>query len=162
MHLKFSSYMASAVVAWGSSAAFGAETGAIELQGSIAQCSPSTVVLAMRLKNVSSETMELYKSDLPWGIQSSLILGVATNTSDPRLIKPVFFIDDPGPSLILIRASEVTSGDIDLLRRFPNLSKELRTRDLIVFWSYQAVLKDGEKTPRVTGSALIEKRQCGK
>src|SRR5690349_18931673 len=56
----------------------------IEVQAVVARCSAEHVVLGLKLRNAGSQKIEMYKSDLPWGIKSSLVLAVVTNTPDPE------------------------------------------------------------------------------
>ena len=71
----------------------------------VAQCSPASVLLSMSLTNGSKKYMEFYKSDLPWGTKSSIVLVLVSNSPDPEMIKPALYIDDPGPDLLSVDAS---------------------------------------------------------
>jgi hypothetical protein len=132
----------------------------IEVRASVQQCSPKSIQLRMTLTNTGKREIEIYRSDLPWGIKSSIVLVLVPNTPDPEMIKPALYIDDPGPDLVSIGSSQTVSGSIDLQHRFPDLAKALSRRDVLVFWSYRGELKDGATTYRASGSVLLESAKC--
>jgi hypothetical protein len=132
----------------------------IEVTSAVATCSRGGVELGMTLKNLGHEPIEFYEAGFPWGIESSLVLVVATNIPDPQIVSPSLHLDDPGPTTVTIQPSQVTKGAVDLQHRFPTLWQVLQKKDLIVFWSYQMPLTSGELTTRASGSVLLSKESC--
>lgn len=137
-----------------------AEQHPVVVTASIARCSRAGVELGMTLKNVGQDPIELYKASLPWGVKSSLVVVVATNVPDPKIVSPSLHFDDPGPTTVIIAPSQVAKGAVDLQHRFPTLWQVLQKQDVIVFWSYQMPLTNEELTSRTSGSVLLSKENC--
>jgi hypothetical protein len=128
----------------------------LRVQAKVKQGSLERIVLVFSVQNLGDKDIKLYFADLPWGIQSTLILVPVTNDAAAERIPESRFIDDPGPNTVSIAPKEVLTGSINLLDRFPTLARKLKEHAVIVFWSYRPSLGD-EDIPQVSGSVILRK-----
>jgi len=119
----------------------------------------SAGTLDVRLTNETSKPITVPKHLLPWSsAYSALIVAVKTDAVGTVLdrSRPV---DDPLVGTETIQPNQTLTGQIDLSRRFPGLSDALRERDVIVFWSHQFQIVDGDQLPRIGGWVLLPKQR---
>lgn len=111
--------------------------------------------LNLSLTNESGEALTVYRHALPW-VGSSSILLIAAQTDRPgTLLEKTLPVDDPGPEQVTIAPGVTVSGTIALPQRFPGFEEALRSRDVVVFWSYQCVTVAGQTLPRTSGAVLF-------
>src|SRR5262245_51541579 len=79
-------------------------------------------ILEMELTNREAVPIEMNEAALPWGILNSLFLVAFKLDARQERLQPIIFIDDPGPSVVMIGAGEKLSGRIKLSERFEHLS----------------------------------------
>ena len=96
--------------------------------------------------------LQLYEADLPWGtVDRTLIIAV---TSGGEVLQRSLPIDDPGPSILVLRSGVAARGSLNLLTLYPQLKRIASTAEVIVFWSYQPRLK-AFKAERVGGFVAL-------
>ena len=92
--------------------------------------------IVFTLVNNAPTPVEIYESDLPWGIQASLSLTVfrlyATGTSGE--VEPYYQIDDPGAGAVFVAPGAQFTGRVDLTERCAGIEGPKRTSDLLVKW----------------------------
>jgi hypothetical protein len=148
----------SAVMAMALSTANAAnQDGSLDVQAWLAALSPTRITLEFTLRNSGAVPLEFYASDLPWGIQHSLMLVPVTNNPEARRIAEALYVDDPRVGQVTIKAGEQLSGTVDLLHRFPSLPKFLKIREVILFWSFQPTLVNGSQMHRTSGAVVLPK-----
>jgi hypothetical protein len=133
------------------------QDGSLDLRAKLASLSPSRIKLEFTLRNSGSVPLEFFASDLPWGTRHSLMLVPVTNDPEARRIEEVLYIDDPKPGQVTIKPGEQSSGTVDLLRRLPSLPKFLKTREVIMFWSFQPTQLNGRQMRRTSGAVVLPK-----
>ena len=87
----------------------------------------------------------------------ALMLVAVTNSSEASRIAEALYVDDPRVGQVTIKAGEQLSGTVDLLHRFPSLPKVLKTREVVVFWSFVPKQTDGTRMPRTSGAVVLAK-----
>ena len=120
---------------------------------------PSAQTLEVRLTNETATPITVPLHSLPWSsAYSALVIAVKTDAMGTVLdrSRPV---DDPLVGTVTIQPSQTLTGQIDLNRRFPGLSDALKERDVIVFWSHQLQIGNGDPLPRTSGWVLLPKQQ---
>jgi hypothetical protein len=133
------------------------EEGSLDVQARLAALSASRIALEFTLRNSGSVPLEFFASELPWGIQLSLMLVPVTNDSGARRIAEALYVDDPRVGQVTIKAGEQLSGTVDLLHRFPTLPNFLKTREVIVFWSFQPTQVNRTQMHRTSGAVVLPK-----
>ncbi len=115
--------------------------------------------LEMRLTNQSPGPITVFRHSLPWSsAYSALVVAVEADAVGTVLDRSTP-VDDPIAGALTIKPNETLTGQIDLDRRFPSLSHELKERDVIVFWSHQLQTTDGDPLPRTGGWTLLSKQR---
>ncbi len=115
--------------------------------------------LSVSITNDDVEPLLVYDSSLPWGTRTSLLLIAVKAGPRQENIKEALFIDDPKTGETVINPGDSVRGKIDLTRRFPEIEYVLETHDVIVFWSYRLVTKDGKMADRISGGFSIPKSE---
>lgn len=116
--------------------------------------------LRVIFKNVSSKTLQMFRSNLPWGIISSMIVvAVRQKGRGEAVEKAVPPINDPGFDPVAIRPGQTLIGEINLEYFIKNLDQERKNGDLLIFWSYEPRFIDGSTVPRISGAVELKKRQ---
>ncbi len=133
------------------------EEGSLDVQARLAALAATRIALEFTLRNSGSVPLEFFASDLPWGIQLSLMLVPVTNDPEARRIAEALYVDDPRQGQVTIKAGEQLSGTVDLLHRFPSLPKFLKTREVIVFWSFQPRQVNRTQMHRTSGAVVLPK-----
>ena len=93
-------------------------------------------VLKFEMRNLAKSPLEMYESNLPWGIQISTRLYAFELDAEQTQLEEALYIDDPGPNEIVLKPGAVLHGNIFLEWRFPSLLEVTKTHDVIVFWTY--------------------------
>ena len=106
-------------------------------------------ILNLTLTVSSDAPISMYESDLPWGNAYSTVILAATVRGVP--LQREAPIDDPGPSTRSLHNGQRLVGKIRLNDRFPELRRELRKNDVLIFWSYEGKTVDGRKLSRSGG-----------
>ena len=96
-----------------------------------------------------------HKSQLPWGIRSSITLVAVT--TDGQCLKPALYIDDPSPDRVSLGPDETLSGIIDLQERFLGFDTMSKKSELHVFWAYKTPEELG--SPRWSGGWILIPKQ---
>lgn len=115
--------------------------------------------LKVTITSRTTVPIEIYRSDLPWGSVSSLLLVAATGDRIGAPLDRQNAIDDPSPSRVVLKPGEVLTGNVDLTDQFPALPDTLKGREVILFWSYRPRLADGSLLPRHGGWLVFEATQ---
>lgn len=108
--------------------------------------------LSIRLTNRSRRIVTIYRSELPWRNQHSMLLVGAALESN-RLFQTLPLIDDPGPEEVAIGPDQTLEGQINLSRRFSDF--RIADAGVMLFWSYQFRTIDGERSERKSGSLEV-------
>jgi hypothetical protein len=113
--------------------------------------------LAFRLENRSQKSLSLREPDLPWGNRYSVIvLAVDRKTGDP--LKGVSPIDDSFVyPVVEIAPGKALVGYVDLPEHIDGLTRTLATRDVILFWYYQARGKDNDSLGEYGGWLTLKR-----
>lgn len=103
--------------------------------------------------NISSEPIEIFKWDLPWISNDTLILVAIEDNFRSNTLKRVSEISDPSSETIIINPKETLIGkNINLNFRFPGLSEALKKNKILLFWYYRAILsKQLKNKPTIGG-----------
>jgi hypothetical protein len=116
--------------------------------------------LRIAFKNVSSKTLKMFRSNLPWGIISSMIVvAVRQKGRGEAVEKAVPPIDDQGGDTVDIRPGQTLNGEINLEYFIKSLDQERTNGDLLLFWSYEPRFIDGPTVPRISGAVELKKCQ---
>lgn len=111
--------------------------------------------LSFSIDNIGTDSVKLYKADLPWGNLTSTLLIVAKANRTGDLLERSRFIDDPSPEMIAIPSGKNLVGAIDLNKQFPNLYEARCKSDYLLFWSYRAEDINDAKSSRFGGMVLL-------
>lgn len=120
---------------------------------------PSTnLVLNIKLKNISPDTLETYSYKLPWGnaYSMTLILIKENDPLDPP-IKRQLIIDDPPNGRTVILPGEIHIGKVHLPSIFPSLETILKQQNVMLFWSYRFQPLNKPPLDRLGGFILLKK-----
>jgi hypothetical protein len=140
---KIAEFMAVATLIWFSwlqsiQAATAAAPPEISVTAALDSTSLQEPKIVFTLVNNAQLPVEIYESDLPWGIQASLSLTVfrlyAIGTTSE--VEPYYLIDDPGPGTVVVAPGATLTGHVNLTERFAGLEGPRRTSDLLVRWYY--------------------------
>jgi hypothetical protein len=134
------------------------QDGALDVRAKVAVLSPSRIALELTLRNPGLVPLDLFAADVPWGTRQSLMLVPVTNDRETRRIDEALYIDDPKPGQVSVKAGGQLSGIVDLSRRFPTLLEVLKTREVIVFWSFQPTPVNGTPLDRTSGAVVLPKQ----
>src|SRR5262249_35617243 len=110
------------------------------------------------LTNTGSSSLDMYKSDLPWGIRSSTLLIAVQLNAERSSVPEALYIDDPGPTTVTLRPGQTFTGQINLVDRFPQFLKALTETDVVVFWTYVPTRIDGTDGARFGGFIHIPRQ----
>lgn len=113
------------------------------------------VALKINLTYFGKQQLKIYKSDLPWGIKSRMILEALCLNGQKTPIPSVEYIDDPSPELVDISPGQTLEGLVKLAPRFPALAGCLTQKDALIFWSYQFAPLSNEPSERLSGGIVI-------
>lgn len=116
----------------------------------------NNIFLRFRLQNISSVSLELYPSELPWGNANSLTF--VAFTLQGRTLSNHYPIDDPiFEKKVVIAPGEVLEGDYDLWYRL-RIDSIPRDSDIVIIWAYQfeKFATNGKRPfPVTTGVAIL-------
>jgi hypothetical protein len=115
--------------------------------------------LSAELKNVSTSSVMLPASNLPWEWRYSLwVKAFEDDASGSPLDERLPLADPPiNEQRVTLQPDKSLQGSIDLRNRFPDLQEVLRRRDVVIFWSYVPELGDSKAHARIFGSFVIPK-----
>lgn len=116
---------------------------------------PNDPRLLMAVKNEGRETLTCYKWSLPWEDSNSLL--IAAVREDGISLKKALMFDHGASELVSLKPGESVEGTVPVTLYFPDIHKDLEQTGVILFWSYQMVLKDGRKLDRSGGWLLLSK-----
>jgi hypothetical protein len=125
---------------------------------SIDQSKANEVYLNVHFTSHLTNSISLYEGSLPWRHWQSIILVAARPGHDGEVLENVFPLDNPGPSVFVMKPGSEVQGRIPLHTHFPTLVKSLTEEDIILFWSYELVCTDGRRLPRVGGWLQLKRR----
>ena len=143
--------------AWGSGEIDGLEDHDVKLSVGATNAPGSSI--GIDLEYIGRTPIHVYKSDLPWGIRRSMILVAMCLDGADTLIPELEYIDDPAPDIVTLGPGQKLHGTIRLEERFSTFRDCLKTKDALVFWSYQLSPIDAAPTARVSGGIIVRKRQ---
>jgi len=109
------------------------------------------------MQNLGKSPLEMYESHLPWGIRITTKLYAFKLNSEQTQLEEDLYIDDPGPSTIVIEPGAVLHGAISLEWRFSSLREAIKTHDVIVFWTYVPKTKEFVPGERFGGWVVVPK-----
>jgi hypothetical protein len=116
-------------------------------------------ILEMELTNMEAVPIEMNEAALPWGILNSLFLVAFKLDAYQEQLEPIAFIDDPGPSVVMIGPGEKLSGSIKLSERFENLSSISKKRPIIFFWTYPYLWSEAVGVTQRSGGWVLLPKQ---
>jgi hypothetical protein len=128
---------------------------ALSVTAAVGLTAQTQTVLTFKMINQSGRPLTFDTSSLPWGVRYSVLLVAVTNDANVERIAESLPIQDPAPSDSILAPKGEWSGIVNLVSRFPELPRYLKSRDIIVFWSYQPTLTDGTSLSRASGSVLL-------
>ena len=110
---------------------------------------PNEPRLLINLKNEGPQAISFYKWRLPWVESHSLL--VAAVREDGVSLKKALMFDDGDKEVVSLGPGKSVEGTVPLSLYFPDLDRDLKQTGVIIFWTYQMVLKDGSKLERSGG-----------
>ena len=113
--------------------------------------------LQLRITNMSTETVEVAVSDLPWESRHSITMILVEAHSGNETIPEIMPITVPAFGTQKILPNGILEGNINLEGRYPGLLNALHRTDIIIFWSYRFVSVDRSPCNRCGGWLLIPK-----
>jgi hypothetical protein len=121
----------------------------------VAQDTADGEQLAITLRNTSDKSVTMYEASLPWVYEQLTVAAISTSGKVVRNVYPV--IDTFTVKEVTLAPGQALSGSYKLRQRL-SLTKELRSSDVLVLWSYKPVV--GETTyDKITGVALLSGRK---
>lgn len=120
---------------------------------------PNDPRLRMSVKNEGHEVLTYYKWRLPW-VESHSLLVAAVRGDGISLTKAPMF-DHGDVELVSLKPGESVEGTIPVTLYFPEIHRDLKQTEVVLFWSYQMVLKDGRKLDRSGGWLSLPPLQQG-
>lgn len=117
----------------------------------------SDPALKFEMRNLGHAPLELHESYLPWGIQTSTKLYAFKLDAEQTQLEEALYVDDPGPNTIFLQPDAVLRGEISLAWRFPSLREAIKTRDVIVFWTYLSTNAEHVRGERFGGWVVVSK-----
>jgi hypothetical protein len=115
--------------------------------------------LRFTLVNSGAAPVALDTGYLPWGVRYSLVLVACPAAIDVTCLSQAMHVEDPVPGGVTVDPGKAISGDVNLLYKFPSLSKLLKKQDAIVFWSYEPRTEDGKRLQRINGAVVVPRIQ---
>lgn len=110
---------------------------------------PNEPKLLINLKNEGLRAIAFNKWQLPWVDSHSLL--VAAVREDGVSLKKALMFDDGDREIVSLGPGESLEGTVPISIYFPELHRDLKQTNVILFWTYQMVLKDGSKLERSGG-----------
>jgi hypothetical protein len=98
---------------------------------------PTSVFLDFELTYLGGHSVDVYESNLPWGVRYSIDLVAIPLFEGAKSLGGPLYIDDPGPKLRRVQPSEKLKGSIDLGVRFKAIRKTLQTNSVAVCFRYE-------------------------
>jgi hypothetical protein len=115
--------------------------------------------LDITLTNDTAKPLTMFQHSLPWiGWYSIIMLAVKADAPGTPLERPSP-VDDPTTGTIVIQPGETLTGQLSLVKQFPDFAEAIKNRDVIVFWSYQLQTIDGDSLPRTAGYVLFTRTE---
>jgi len=114
--------------------------------------------LIISIKSKLQDSLSIYQSDLPWGSRYSMIIIVAKLDASGTVLDQSLYIDDPSPNVVTMKYGESLTGKISLKTRFHDILTVLKTKQVIIFWSYQLKSLNNKSTERLGGWLIIPKK----
>jgi hypothetical protein len=151
---SFEAFAKSPLESWAASVARGPAETRVAVTGRAASVDGHSAI-AFTLTNVSGKPLRLWTAGLPWGNTNSIDL--VAITTDGRVLKELYPIDDPGPERLVIAPGQVLSG-IYPLDNFEDLEERRKTSDVIVLWSYRLRLQESDAEGVSSGVLVLGKR----
>lgn len=110
---------------------------------------PNEPRLLINLKNEGPRAIAFYKWQLPWVESHSLL--VAAVREDGITLKNARMFDDGDREVVSLGSGKNIEGAVPVSLYFPDIHRDLKQTGVILFWTYQMVLKDGSKLERTGG-----------
>lgn len=133
------------------------QTSRMTMAVEIGRCDSRSVQLKLTVTNTGGKTIDASEARLPWGMQEAIRLVAITNDVDEQHLERAGYLIHRAPDAVTIPLGKSVSGSLDLTREFPDLNRTLKSREIIVFWSYQLETDDKVRLPRVNGSIGIRR-----
>jgi hypothetical protein len=118
------------------------------------------IFLDMAIANKTDKPLQVQKHSLPWeGFYSLLLLPVKADALGTLIEPPIYPCGIP-PLIqvpVSIEPGATIKGRISLTKRFPALHDALRTKDVVLFWSYQLEPINSPPLQRTGGWLLLPK-----
>lgn len=140
----------------GSPSVSSGESNELMIDVSIERSGTNEYSLHIHLKNNGSAILTLEEQLLPWGNTKSMGIVAVKNDLGYGLIERALDFDDPVHQDIQIKPGQSLEGKVSLAD-FGNLHKERLKSDVIIFWTYEMLLREGRRLPRSGGWLVLTK-----
>lgn len=111
--------------------------------------------LSVKLTNPSRERLFVFLDSLPWESIESIILVAVTADRKQALLEETLPVDDVVPDTVGIDSGKSLRGQVLLSRRFPGLDTALRRGPVVLFWSFQVRMSNGQRLDRQAGAFVL-------
>lgn len=111
------------------------------------------IYLDMRVWNCSNKPLTMERSNLPWGVSLGRGLVIYEAYTGKALEQETPIEDFPYRSYTIPSGGSI-AGKIDLYWYFPKLAEAKDMRDLVVFWVYQPLGREGVPVGRKFGGMV--------
>jgi hypothetical protein len=111
----------------------------------------------MELTNLSDQSLTLGTDRLPW-LGTGLLSMVAVEADDVSRLLPQLapFLEQFDTSEVALAPGASARGTLFLLRHFPSVAEVLKTKKVLLFWSYWLRTKEHpEAACRLFGGAVL-------
>jgi hypothetical protein len=127
---------------------------------SVDSSATNALVLDVTLKNLSTNTFQIFPEDLPWVRRAMIVAVYNTRWPEGDALKEEIY---PAGTMhvtprLKIAPNDELKGHIDLKQWFPEADNVLSRNDLIVFWSYQPKIKRLD-TNRISGVLVLSAKR---
>ena len=103
-------------------------------------------LLQIGISNDSEKAVRISRNDLPWIIDSAMMIVPVVNQPDYEPMSEAFPIQDPISGVVTVQPRGGLKGTVDLFDRFPQLSR-VRNREVIIFWYLPLKVIDAPPVP---------------
>lgn len=90
--------------------------------------------LKLSLTNLSPQTVELLRAELPWENYRNIDLVLLEKLTRTQLKQRVYIEDSVLPGSVFLKSGETLTGQVDLGLYFPKLGNALESGAVLVFW----------------------------
>lgn len=110
---------------------------------------PDNPQILFQIKNTGSKDITFYAYELPW-VDSDSLLVTAVRADTIQLERSLLF-DDGDREVLTLKRGKSLNGTVPVSLYYPGIKTILKETEVVLFWTYQMVLKDGTKLKRTSG-----------